>query len=106
MLLGLDRVCDRCGWRYPYSSTRVEPNSGSVVCTECFDEVHPQDEPSRPKRELPIIKNPRGDISLITSVSWTPRMSVYIPNEIIASLGDDPLWEDTFEESFWDSIWA
>lgn len=43
--------CARCGFDYLQSELIKEPVTGYLVCSECFDPKHPQDEPkNRPPR--------------------------------------------------------
>jgi len=53
-------LCDRCGQQYDYISLREEWN-GLRVCPECFEEKHPQLEPSSVPFEPEALRYPRPD---------------------------------------------
>lgn len=44
-------ICDRCGWKRPWTALRTEPGTGWKVCSECNDGqfslvAHPQNYPA------------------------------------------------------------
>jgi len=53
-------LCDRCGQQYDYVSLRKEWN-GLRVCPECFEQKHPQLEPSPVPFEPEALRDPRPD---------------------------------------------
>ena len=53
-------LCDRCGQQYDYISLRQEWNC-LRVCPECFEEKHPQLEPSSVPFEPEALRDPRPD---------------------------------------------
>ena len=53
-------LCDRCGQQYDYVLLQKEWN-GLRVCPECFEQKHPQLEPSPVPFEPEALRDPRPD---------------------------------------------
>lgn len=58
-------LCDRCGFRYPHRTLRMEPNK-SLVCQTCWDVPfdiigHPQNYPPPVSPDPEAIENLRPD---------------------------------------------
>jgi hypothetical protein len=64
--------CDRCGFRYKLSTLKDEvvdlEKTGLLVCSECWDSDHPQNQLGRfPVDDPQALRNPRPDTGLIDS---------------------------------------
>tara|TARA_R100000231_G_scaffold80785_1_gene62077 strand:+ start:1085 stop:1381 length:297 start_codon:yes stop_codon:yes gene_type:complete len=53
-------ICDRCGFEYRYLELQKEWN-GLKVCPQCYEQKHPQLEPSPPPHEPEVLHEPRTD---------------------------------------------
>jgi len=51
-------ICDRCGQQYDYVTLRKEW-TGFKVCTQCYEQKHPQLEPTPPPFEPQALYEPR-----------------------------------------------
>jgi len=74
-------ICDRCGFRYPHRTLRMEPNK-SLVCPECWDVPfdiigHPQNYPPPVSPDPQAIWNARPDVCLANNddATWTVSMT-------------------------------
>ena len=67
-----NRICDRCGFKFKASQTRMEWN-GLIVCHECYEERHPQDF-VRGRRDRQAVQHPRpeGTDNFLTTNEVTP----------------------------------
>jgi len=54
------RLCDRCGFRYYNTETRKEPETGMIVCKDCYDPRHPQDY-VKSKQDKQMVKDARPE---------------------------------------------
>lgn len=53
-------MCDRCGFEMAYTEL-LEEWTGFMVCGECFDERHPQDDPQPHSADAEALYKPRPD---------------------------------------------
>ena len=53
-------MCDRCGFEMAYTDL-VEEWTGFKVCSDCFDEKHPQDFPGTHSADAEVLRDARPD---------------------------------------------
>ena len=82
-------LCDRCGQQYDYLRLRKEWN-GLKVCPQCYEQKHPQLEPSPPPSEPQALHEPRTARKEPLSVpvgQWVFPPLVNVSTQVVAVVG-------------------
>jgi len=61
------KLCDRCGFKFPFDEVFTDPNNGLQVCRKDLDNYDPWRLPARMPEDISL-RNPRPEVSIATTL--------------------------------------